>query len=100
MTKTTRRPVAGAVVVTSMVWASRAVATESGTMVAGQRSLIPPDARVRGVSARLVAIINDAAAQSETFRRLVDQINHTDGVVYVAEGDCGFGVRACLPLTM
>jgi hypothetical protein len=101
MTKTTRRRVAGAVVVvTSMVWASRAVATESGTMVAGQRSLMAPDARVRGVSARLVAIINDAIAQSETFRGLVDQINHTNGMVFVAEGDCGSGVRACLLLTM
>jgi hypothetical protein len=30
----------------------------------------------------------------------VDQINRTDGMVYVAEGDCGSGVRACLLLTM
>jgi hypothetical protein len=75
-------------------------ATESGAAVARQQSLMAPDARVRGVSARVVAIINKAAAQSETFRGLVDQINHTDGIVYVAEGDCGSGVRACLLLTM
>ena len=59
-----------------------------------------PDARVRGVSTRVVAIINAAAAQSKTFRELVDQIDSTDGIVYVAEGQCGHGVRACLLLTM
>jgi hypothetical protein len=99
MTKTIRRVAGAAVVVTCLVWASSAVATESGAVVAGQPSLMAPDARVRGVSARIVAIIN-TAAQSETFRRLVDQINHTDGMVYVVEGDCGSGVRACLLLTM
>jgi hypothetical protein len=54
------------------------------------------DARVRGVSARVVAMINEAAAQSKTFRGLVDQIGDTNGIVYVAEGQCGHGVQACL----
>jgi hypothetical protein len=48
----------------------------------------------------MVAIINEAAAQSTTFRGLVDQIGTTDGIVYVAEGECGHGVQACLLLTM
>src|SRR5262245_38386383 len=100
MTKTTRRIASAAVVMTCLVCASRAVATESGAGVAGQPSLMASDARVRGASARVVAIINKAAAQSETFRGLVDEINHTDGMVYVAEGDCGSGLRACLLLTM
>src|SRR5262245_7941285 len=100
MAETTRRLAGAMVVVTSLVWTSRAVATESTAAAAGQSSQMAPDARVRGVSARVVAIIDAAAAQSETFRRLVDQINHTDGMVYVAEGDCGSGVRACLLLTM
>jgi len=59
-----------------------------------------PDARVRGTSARVVAVINEAVARSERFRGLVDQIGTTDGIVYVAEGNCGHGVRACLLLTM
>jgi hypothetical protein len=80
--------------------ASRAGATESSAAVASQLSRMAPDTRVRGVSTRVVALINEAAAQSETFQGLVDQINHTDGMVYVAEGDCGSGVRACLLLTM
>jgi hypothetical protein len=59
-----------------------------------------PDARVRGVSVRVVTLINDTTAQSKTFRGLVDQIGTTDGIVYVAEGQCGHGVQACLLHTM
>ena len=59
-----------------------------------------PDPRVRSASPRVAAVIIEAAAQSKTFRGLVDWINTTDGVVYVAEGQCGHGVRACLLMTM
>ncbi len=99
MTKTTRRA-AGLVVMAVLGWTSSAAATESSAAVAGQPSLMAPDARVRGVNTRLVVIIIEAAAQSKTFRGLVDQIGTTDGVVYVAEGQCGHGVRACLLHTM
>jgi len=81
-------------------WAFRASATESNAAMAGQPSLMAPDARVRGVSARVVGVINGGSARSRTFRALVDQISRTDGIVYVAEGQCGNGVRACLLLTM
>jgi hypothetical protein len=63
-------------------------------------ALLAPDARVRGLSPRVVAVINEAAAESETFRGLVDRIGATDGIVYVADGKCGHGVRACLLITM
>jgi len=43
-----------------------------------------------------VAVITEATAQSKTFRGLVDRIGTTDGIVFVAEGHCGHGVRACL----
>src|SRR5262249_23295868 len=81
-------------------WPSCTFATQSTEAVAGQASEMAPQARVRGAGARVVAIINEGAAQSETFRGLVDQINHTDGMVYVVEGECGFGLRACLLLRM
>jgi len=101
MRKTARTSVMRAAVVMAVVgWTSHANAAESGAMAAGQRSLMAPDARVRGVSPRVVAVINEAAAQSQTFRRLVDQIGATDGIVYVAEGECRHGVRACLLITM
>lgn len=31
---------------------------------------------------------------------LVELINATDGILYVVEGECGHGVRACLLPTM
>jgi hypothetical protein len=51
--------------------------------------------RVRSTSPRLAAIIEDARERSQTFRELVEAINKSDGVVYVQEGRCGHGVRAC-----
>jgi hypothetical protein len=100
MSKTTRRAMGAAVVLAVLGWALRASAAESGGAMAGQPSLMAPDARVRGVSPRMVTVINEATARSKTFGALVDQIGRTDGIVYVAEGQCGHGVGACLLLTM
>jgi len=55
-----------------------------------------PNARVRGVTSGIVAVIAEGAARSKTFQALVDRIAGTDGIVYVAEGNCGHEVRACL----
>ena len=38
----------------------------------------------------------EAPTLSETFRRLVGEIETTNGIVYVEAGKCRFGVRACL----
>jgi hypothetical protein len=73
-----------------------AAATESGAAVAGQPSLMAPDARVRGLSTRVGALIIEAATRSDTFRGLIDQLRKTDGIVLIREGRCGLGVRACL----
>jgi len=100
MTRTTRRAARAAVVLAVLGWAFRASATESSAARGGQPSLMAPDARVRGSSQRLVAAISDATAGSQTFRGLVDQIGRTDGIVYVMEGQCQHGVRACLVLSM
>ena len=69
---------------------------ESGAAIADQLSLMAPGARVRGASPRVAALILEAAAHSDTFRQLVDQIGKTDGIVLIREGRCGLGVRACL----
>jgi hypothetical protein len=39
-------------------------------------------------------------AESPSFRRLVQEIEKTDGVVYVLEGRCGQGFRACLHMSV
>jgi hypothetical protein len=52
--------------------------------------------RVRGGSPAIVDAIEQAIQQSPTFTELVTAITATDGIVYVREGTCRFGLRACL----
>ena len=64
---------------------------------AGQVPRIP---RVRDNGDPSIArLIHEAMESSATFRRLVDSIDATDGIVYVEQGTCGHHVRACLALT-
>ena len=100
MTTTRRRAAHALVVLAALAWAFDASATESSAAGAGQPSRMAPDARVRGSTQRLVAAMSDAAAGSQTFRGLVEEIGRTDGIVYVMEGQCQHGVRACLVLSM
>jgi hypothetical protein len=58
------------------------------------------DARVRAEDPALSTLIREAIDQSATFRRLVQEIQSTDGIVFVVRGQCGHGVRACLVLWM
>ncbi len=48
----------------------------------------------------IAGLIQEATDRSPTFRRLVDTIDATDGIVYVEQGTCGHHVRACLALTV
>lgn len=86
MTKTTRQVMVG-LMMTGLVGAGRPV------FAAGVDA--PATGRVRSSSPALVALMEQASERSETFRSLVDQINASDGIVYVEEGQCGHGVRAC-----
>jgi hypothetical protein len=52
--------------------------------------------RIRTESPAVATAIQQATERSATFRVLVDTINASDGIVYVNEGNCGHGVRACL----
>jgi hypothetical protein len=52
--------------------------------------------RIRTHTPVVATLIQEATERSATFRRLVETINASDGIVYVNEGDCGHGVRACL----
>jgi hypothetical protein len=56
--------------------------------------------RVRSDSPAIAAAIREATERSATFRRLVDTIDTTNGLVYVDEGVCGHSVRACLVLSV
>jgi hypothetical protein len=56
--------------------------------------------RVRSESSLVTDAIVKGVDRSPTFRRLVESIDATDGLVYVEAGTCGHSVRACLHLSM
>ena len=56
--------------------------------------------RVRSEEPSLSALIQQATDRSPTFRRLVEAIQATDGLVYVQPGRCGHYVKACLVFWM
>ena len=88
--------VASAALIGSIGAMSADVEAQNDEATRSSRSVTSPDAKVRGVSARIVALIGQATGRSKTFRDVVNQISGTDGIVYVAEGSCGHDVRACL----
>jgi len=98
MARLMRRVATIAVAVVALGCGSSAAATEWGAT--DEAAFMAPDARLRGSSQRMVAAIRNALTSSQTFRGLMDQIRRTDGIVYVMEGNCEHGVRACLLLSM
>jgi hypothetical protein len=55
------------------------------------------DTKVRSSSPALATLIRGGVADSPTFRRLVEAVDASDGLVYVEPGRCGVnGARACL----
>jgi hypothetical protein len=61
---------------------------------------VPRIRRVRSDSPLIAAAIAQGVERSTTFRRLVEVIDTTDGLVYVLQGECGQGVRACLHMSV
>jgi hypothetical protein len=51
-------------------------------------------------SPSIAGLLDEGTNRSATFRRLVETIDATDGIVYVQEGRCGHHVRACLALSV
>ncbi len=69
-----------------------------GTTASGQDG--PGVSRVRAESRVIAAAIAQGIERSTTFRGLIEAIDATDGLVYVLEGPCGLGVRACLHMSI
>lgn len=92
MTRTAQKVMVGMTLAIGAAGIPRADAADRGLGPAN-----PPAAvRVRTHSPALARMIEEATKRSTTFRALVETINASDGIVYVHEGDCGRGVRACL----
>ena len=84
------------IVILSRANPSRGFAIDS--TAATQRAARMP--RVRAEDPLLSAALSQGAKRSTTFRRLLEAIDATDGLVYVTEGTCGQGVRACLHMSI
>jgi hypothetical protein len=56
--------------------------------------------RVRSAHPTIASLLTEGQARSATFRRLVEAIDASDGIVYIEDGTCGHGVRACLLLSV
>lgn len=54
-----------------------------------------PRAHLRPTTPAVASLIGRATEASATFRRIVETIEASDTYVYIIEGDCGHGVRAC-----
>ena len=78
--------------------AATAVMIGAGTADGAGIDTVSP--RVRSTHPYIRAMIEEAARRSATFRRLVSDIEATDGIVYVEQGVCGHSVRACLALSV
>jgi hypothetical protein len=83
-----------------MEWTCLATASQDPDAAVTPHLVSVSHARVRGVGPRVAAVLIEAAVQSKTFRGLIEQISATDGIVYIVEGTCGHGVRACLTFTI
>jgi hypothetical protein len=50
--------------------------------------------------ATVTKLLHDALERSATFRRLVETIGHTNGLVYIDSGKCKPGFAACLVMSL
>ena len=57
--------------------------------------------RVRALDSGLQRLLDEGTDRSPTFRRLVQRIDHTDGIVYVQSGACSIAsAMGCLMLSV
>jgi len=100
----TRRPVLAPAPVTALSARRSRVTPLSAALVCALAFAQPAAAqgngsaypRVRSTNALIATAIKQASEQSATFHRLIDTINASHGTVYVEEGKCRYGFRACL----
>ena len=72
-----------------------AQSSEAAELSAPAIGLPAEKAHLRSSSPVINAAVQSAIEQSATFRGMVADINESDSYVFVNEGDCRHGVRAC-----
>ena len=101
---TRRRPVLAPATVTTLFARRSRVTPLSAALVCTLAFAQPATAqgngsgypRVRSTNALIATAIEQASERSATFHRLIDTINASLGTVYVEQGKCRYGFRACL----
>ena len=97
MAHTARILVAGIVMAGALVSAKHSEAAKPQVDADAVRPVaVAARAGVRTESPTVANLIGQATQHSATFRELIDTIEASDGIVYVNEGECARGVRACL----
>jgi hypothetical protein len=76
------------------------VAIATGATMATANPVSDASPQVRSTNPVILALMTEAASLSRTFRRLLETIEGTNGIVYVESGACGHGVRACLAMSV
>ena len=88
-------------VCTMGIWSTVAATILCTAPLSAADTTVPGIPRVRAnEDPAIAALLLEAPKRSATFRRLVDTIDATDGIVYIQDGKCNHGVRACLTLTV
>ena len=83
------------------VWSAIAAISLCATPSWASDAVVPRIPRVRAnADAPIAALLLEAPDRSATFRRLVDAIDTSNGIVYIEDGKCNRGVQACLSLTV
>lgn len=100
MAKATHKLALGVVMTAAFMTADRVDASDQRETTDLAAAVDPTSARVRTEDPVLATLIGDATDRSATFRRLVEAITATDGVVYVVRGECRRPLRACLAFWM
>ena len=97
----TRRALAVALVAVGAMFAADRVDATDRQQPAGPDAVVAPTfPRLRSDDPVVTALIRDATDRSMTFRRLVDAIQASDGIVYIVRGRCSRYVRTCLAFSI
>ena len=82
------------------IWFASCALTLWGTGSPSEASADETSSWVRSESPIVRSAIALARERSATFRRLLESIETTDGLIYIIEGECPRGAGACLPMSM
>jgi hypothetical protein len=77
-----------------------AIGLASAITAAAAEEVVQRAPRVRSEHPTILRLIAQATERSATFRREIEAIHATDGLIFVHEGRCGGGMFACLMHTV